>query len=230
MLPRLSVILVVKNGAPFFEPALASVRAQTLQPYEIIVVDGRSTDNSPDVARAYGARVIIQTDDGLPNARNLGIAHATGDYLAFLDGDDLWDPTKLELQREAMQADPTLAYTTTLVQFRVQDDASPEWRARATAEFTRSVPSTSALCARRELFQQLGLFDPTFALCCDPEWFTRARDAHIPTLVLPHILTYKRLHAKNLSNRTDLTRQYMFRVARESIARQQAANPLRPNV
>ena len=94
MPPRLSAILVVKNGAPYFRAALESVRAQTVPPYEIIVVDGRATDDSPEVARALGARVLVQPDDGLPNARNLGIAHSSGDYLAFLDSDDLWAPTK----------------------------------------------------------------------------------------------------------------------------------------
>lgn len=230
MSSRISAILVVKNGAPFFRTALESVRAQTVPPHEIIVVDGRSTDDSPEVARAFGARLVIQPDDGLPNARNLGIAHSTGDYLAFLDSDDLWAPTKLEFQLQAMQADPTLAYTTTLVQFLVQDDASPEWRERADTAFTRTVPMTSALLARREFFQQFGAFDPSFALCCDPELFTRARDAQISTLTLPHVLTYKRLHGKNLSNRTTLTRHYMFRVARDSIARQKRAGATMSNV
>lgn len=223
MSSRLSVILVVKNGAPFFRAALESVRAQTLPPDEIIVVDGCSTDGSPEIARALGARVLVQQDDGLPNARNLGIAHSSGDYIAFLDADDLWAPTKLELQQQAMETDATLAYTTTLVQFLVQDDALPEWRSRAETEFTRAVPTTSALLARREFFQQVGVFDPSYALSCDPELFTRARDAHVPTLTLPHVLTYKRLHGKNLSNRPDLTRHYMFRVARDSIARQKRA-------
>lgn len=223
MSSRLSVILVVKNGAPFFQAALESVRAQTLPPDEIIVVDGCSTDDSTEIARALGARVLVQQDDGLPNARNLGIAHSSGDYIAFLDADDLWAPTKLELQQQAMETDATLVYTTTLVQFLVQDDALPEWRSRAESEFTRAVPTTSALLARREFFQQVGVFDPSYALSCDPELFTRARDAHVPTLTLPHVLTYKRLHGKNLSNRPDLTRHYMFRVARDSIARQKRA-------
>jgi glycosyltransferase involved in cell wall biosynthesis len=205
------------------------VRAQTVPPHEILVVDGRSTDDTPAVAREFGARLVTQTDDGLPSARNLGIANASGDLIAFLDGDDLWAPQKLELQLAAMRADPALEYTTTLVQLVLNDDASPEWRARAGVELVRSVPTTSSLVARRELFQRLGTYDPGFMLSCDPDWFTRARDANISTRTIPHVLTYKRLHGKNLSNLSALTRHDMFRVARDSIARQRDAGTARPD-
>jgi glycosyltransferase involved in cell wall biosynthesis len=97
----ISVVIPTYNGARFLPATLASVRAQTRQPREIIVVDDGSTDESAAVATALGAKVIRQANGGICAARNTGILAATEPYIALLDHDDSWMPSKLERQYAA---------------------------------------------------------------------------------------------------------------------------------
>lgn len=100
--PAVSVIVPVHNVAAVLEPCLDSLLKQTLRDLEILVVDDGSTDESGRIADAYAARypdrlrVLHKTNGGLGDARNHGIAHARGEYLAFVDGDDLVAPAMLE--------------------------------------------------------------------------------------------------------------------------------------
>ena len=118
--PRVSVITVVKNGERYLAEAVQSVLNQTYQPDEIIVVDGQSTDQTAIIARSFTqVRYILQPDQGLANARNLGIDAAQGTFIAFLDHDDLWTTGKLETQMEFMAERPDLLYTTIRMRFAV---------------------------------------------------------------------------------------------------------------
>lgn len=220
--PRVSVITVVKNGERYVGEALQSILAQTLTPYEIIVVDGQSTDQTAAVVRSFAAvRLIEQSNQGLANARNIGLDVAQGDWIAFLDHDDVWAADKLQIQVQAMQAQPDLAYTTTWLQFIRETDATvrPDWDATTLAQ-TRDGSTPSALLARRAVFEEVGRFDPAYTIGCDADWFTRARDYGVPTLSVPRVLLYKRLHQFNLSHHAALNRQEMFRIARASLLRQ----------
>ena len=94
----ISVVVPAWNCERYLPDALASVEAQSRQPAEVLVVDDASTDTSADVARGLGARVIRLERNGGPSAaRNAGIRAASGDLIAFLDGDDWWEPDHLEL-------------------------------------------------------------------------------------------------------------------------------------
>ncbi len=105
----ISVVVPTYNRGPLVRSTLDSVLAQTLPPLEVIVVDDGSTDGTPDWIEAhYGTRVrvIRQDNGGVARARNLGLERACGEFIAFLDHDDLWLPSKLSLQLEAMQSNP----------------------------------------------------------------------------------------------------------------------------
>jgi glycosyltransferase involved in cell wall biosynthesis len=97
---RVSVVLPAYNVAPYLAETLDSVLAQTHAAHEIIVVDDGSPDESADIAARYGARVrlIRQRNRGIGAARNSGAAAATGDWLVFLDGDDVLEPDALAQQ------------------------------------------------------------------------------------------------------------------------------------
>lgn len=103
--PTISVVIPCYNAAPFLAAAIDSTLGQTSPPLEVIVVDDGSTDDSARIAQEYGppVRVIRQTNQGESAARNRGIAAARGDWVAFLDADDLWVPTKLERQIDAIR-------------------------------------------------------------------------------------------------------------------------------
>jgi glycosyltransferase involved in cell wall biosynthesis len=220
--PRVSVITVVKNGERYLAEAVQSVLNQTYQPDEIIVVDGQSTDQTAFIARSFTqVRYILQPDQGLANARNLGIDAAQGTFIAFLDHDDLWTTGKLETQMEFMAERPDLLYTTIRMRFAVEPGAPV--RSKREQEMLanpRDGSTPSALVARRAAFEVIGRFNPDYSIGCDADWFTRARDQNVPTAVLPQVLLYKRLHQKNLSVNAAVNRQEMFLIASESIRRQ----------
>jgi glycosyltransferase involved in cell wall biosynthesis len=100
MPPRVSVIITTYNHEAFIANAVQSVLRQTYTDYELIVVDDGSVDGTLEQVSRFGDRVslISQPNQGVPVSRNTGIRHARGEFVAFLDGDDLWEPEKLECQ------------------------------------------------------------------------------------------------------------------------------------
>lgn len=107
--PSISVVIPVFNRGPLIGPTLDSVLNQTLAAGEILVVDDGSTDGSADWIEAHyrgRVRVIRQSNGGVARARNRGLEEARGDFLAFLDHDDLWRPDKLRAQSEALREHP----------------------------------------------------------------------------------------------------------------------------
>jgi len=99
-MPAITVVISTFNYGRFLEEAIQSVLAQSFRDFEVIVVDGGSTDNTREVVGRFGAQLrFLQVPSRWPNrSRNAGIAAATGDFIAFLDADDKWLPQKLELQ------------------------------------------------------------------------------------------------------------------------------------
>ncbi|HEX3969464.1 MAG TPA: glycosyltransferase family A protein [Edaphobacter sp.] len=110
MRTKVTVVIPAYNAELYLGETIASVLAQTVQPYEVIVVDDGSKDGTESVVRSFGDRIryIKQQNQGISGARNTAIHEATGDWIAFLDADDLMSPRKLELQIAAIEANPQL--------------------------------------------------------------------------------------------------------------------------
>jgi len=106
----ISVVIPTCNQALYLREAIDSALAQTLPPFEVIVVDDGSTDGTPAILSEYGGRIrtIRQANAGVAAARNTGMAAATGAYIAFLDSDDAWALDKLERQAARFKTDPGL--------------------------------------------------------------------------------------------------------------------------
>src|SRR5215469_6419121 len=102
MLPLVSVVIVNHNYGRYLGECIDSVLAQTYRRIETIVVDDGSADNSLEVLRSYSNRITVvsQSNQGPSAARNAGIARSTGEWIAFLDSDDLWLPEKIREQSE----------------------------------------------------------------------------------------------------------------------------------
>ncbi len=109
-MPLVSIIMPAYNSREFIGEALDSIAGQTISDYEVIVIDDGSTDNTAQIAIEHpiGVNLIKQTNRGPAAARNLGVSDSTGKFVAFLDADDLWKPTKLEKQLALFKADPEL--------------------------------------------------------------------------------------------------------------------------
>jgi glycosyltransferase involved in cell wall biosynthesis len=116
--PLVSVIMIFLNEERFIQEAIASVFAQTYEKWELLLVDDGSTDDSTRIAQSHAAQYPEKVrylehkshqNRGMSTSRNLGIAHAKGEYVAFLDADDVWLPHKLEQQAGIMATRPDAA-------------------------------------------------------------------------------------------------------------------------
>jgi glycosyltransferase involved in cell wall biosynthesis len=201
--PVVSCIVPVYNGEAYIGEALDSILAQTWRPLEIIVVDDGSTDGSAAVAEAYGAivRVIKQANAGCAAARNAGVAAATGEFVAFLDADDLWHPEKLDRQMARFAERPDLDYSVTHVQNFWQDDVREEEERHRGHKRAQPIPGYvhGTLLCRRSSFDTLGLFETGVNHGDAVVWFLRARESGAKGELLPDVLMRRRLHAENRS-------------------------------
>lgn len=109
---KTSVVIPAFNAERTIRRAIDSVLEQNLLPFEIIVVDDGSTDSTKELAESYGGitKCISQCNAGVSTARNVGIDAAKGEWIAFLDADDVWFPDRLRLQSEIVQRHPGLAW------------------------------------------------------------------------------------------------------------------------
>lgn len=222
--PRVSVILIVRNGARFIAEALESVLRSELRPIEILVIDGGSTDPTLEIAARFPlVTPVHQWSDGIAAAYNEGIELSRGEFLAFISHDDRWLPGKLDRQVGYMLDHPELLYTVCHVQHVLEPDAEipPGFR---TELLGRPVPGLimEALVARRTCFELAGRLDSTFQVSEDTDWFARARDFGLPMAVLPETLVQKRVHGSNASLIEPRINDLLLRVLRRSIGRKRA--------
>ena len=171
-----SIIVPAYNISQHIQETLDSILAQTFTDYEIIIIN----DGSPDTAELervlepYKGRFVYlkQPNRGVSAARNHGIRHARADYIAFLDGDDLWKPEFLKKQVEAMQRDPSLdlIYTDSII-FGPTPSAGRRYMELNPSERPVTLESllarranviTSCVLARRSAILDAGLFDEDY--------------------------------------------------------------------
>ncbi|UCH20443.1 MAG: glycosyltransferase [Deltaproteobacteria bacterium] len=211
--PIVSVIIPTYNRSGMLTEAIDSVLAQDFTDFELIVVDDGSTDDTPRILKAYGAKikVIAQRSAGVSAARNRGIAASSGRFIAFLDSDDLWLPNKLTIQIDFFKTTPAaLICQTEEIWVRNGVRVNPKERHRKYSGmiFERSLAlclvSPSAVMARRSLFGQFGLFDESLPACEDYDMWLRV-SCRCPIYLIKSPLIIKRGgHADQLSRRPAL--------------------------
>jgi glycosyltransferase involved in cell wall biosynthesis len=224
---RISCIVPVFNGERYLAETLDSVLAQTHSPFEVLVVDDGSTDGSAKLAGSYDApvRCLSQPNAGHAAARNRGIAAAGGDFVAFVDADDLWHPEKLARQLQRFDARPELGVVFTHLENFWSPDADPE--SRPSDDATRPVPGYTSvtMLARRELFDGVGLLDASLQHGNDRDWFCRAAEHGVVMEMMPDVLVQRRLHASNRSAALgNNSRAEYLRILKASLDRRRAAD------
>lgn len=214
-----SVIIPVYNGESFLGAALDSALAQGQRPLEVLVVDDGSTDGSAAVAESRaGVRCLRIEHSGVSTARNRGIAEAAGEWLAFLDADDVWLPEKLAIQVAASQSMPDVSIFLGMKRIRIEAPA-PAWYDGPGdgAELVSYEPSVWLV--KRDCFESAGLFDPTMAIGEDTDWLAHAADAGLRMYVCPEVLTERRIHRANASGVKYDRKGLMLSILRDSVHR-----------
>jgi glycosyltransferase involved in cell wall biosynthesis len=203
-----SVVIPCYNGERYLDEAIASVRAQTAGPVEIIVVDDGSTDGSGGIAKAAGVRYVRQDNAGVAAALNHGLRIASGPLIAFLSADDIWKPHKLALQRAALGAAENRLAFGHMLHF-ISPELSPDIAAGLVAP-SDPMPAFSAgtLLARLDVFRTVGFFNESFAVGEFLDWFGRAKDAGLDIIMLPDVVSMRRVHRSNHSTGALKTRSY----------------------
>lgn len=198
-LPLVSVIVPVYNGAAFIHSALASITAQSYANLELLVVDDGSTDNTRAVVtKGFPAlQYLYQANRGPAAARNLGLHHATGDFIAFLDADDLWPRGRLshhlQLFADFPLADIVIGPTRMIL---YQESGKSEEAVLPAPMIQHQVGSATY---RRRVFEQVGNFDATLWLGEDAEWFRRALGTSTKIQITAEIALDYRLRPGSLS-------------------------------
>ena len=219
--PFVSVIMAVKNGERFLNEAIESVLAQDYQPFEIIVIDGQSTDSSATIAKSYPSiRYILQSGKGIADAYNIGVEAAKGEMISFLSHDDIWSPNKLSVQLNYFLEHPEIQYVVAKIKYFLHEGHSvpPNFM----VEFfdgTHTGIIMETLVVRRRLFNVIGNFDVGYENAEDTDWFARAIDFGIPMAVVPEVLLLKRVHDQNLSLNFGGNNRLILKAMRQSINR-----------
>ena len=193
-----SCIVPVHNGAAFISQAIDSILAQHGAQLELIVVDDGSTDGSGDIAATYdGVVVHRQPQGGVAAARNAGLNLATGDFIAFLDADDLWLPGKLAAQLAAIgNADYVL---TNVRHVKTDPDGRLPADMGASTGEEKLGQLMQCMLARRAAFERVGQLDTRTTTRADQDWFLRATEAGLRHVVVDAVLTIRRIHGANHS-------------------------------
>lgn len=214
--PKVSVIIPTYNRAAFLKEAIESVLDQTLEDFELIIVDDGSTDSTGIVAQSFhDSRTIYlyQKNQGVAKARNVGVASSKAPFIAFLDSDDTWLPKKLETQAAFLgeHSDISICQTEELwVRRGVRVNPCAKHKKASGWIFEKCLPlcivSPSAVMMRRGAFDALGGFDETFPACEDYDlWLRAALAFEIHTLDEP-LIVKRGGHADQLSRQWGLDR------------------------
>ncbi|MCG6899247.1 MAG: glycosyltransferase [Gammaproteobacteria bacterium] len=196
---NISVIIPTWNRARRLARALQSVFAQRLLPAEVIVVDDGSTDDTHRLVHRQfpEARYLYQPHNGVSSARNTGIHAATGDWIALLDSDDRWQPEKLALQAQSVQAHPEykICHCDEIwIRNGLRVNPMKKHAKRGGNIFRHCLPlcviSPSAVMIQRDLFAEVGLFDERLPACEDYDLWLRIC-ARYPVLYIDKPLLIK---------------------------------------
>lgn len=219
MARRVTVVIPAYNAAQYLRLTIDSVLAQTVGDVEVIVVDDGSTDDTLRIARSYGppVRTVAQSNAGPAEARNTGLSHAGGEFVAFLDSDDLWAPRFLERVVAVLDANPRIGYAYAWAQFIDETGAllPGQIRSRPRRDMVRQILCSGCFALlsmtlfRVSTLQAVGGLTAGLRQAEDWDLFLRMASAGIAVAYVPEVLVEKRLRANSLS--ADVERSLRWR-------------------
>ncbi len=206
-MPTVSVIIHTYNNEKFISETIKSVLNQTYNDYEIIVVDDGSVDGTRNALLPYMQRIRYhyKENGGIASAKNSGISLSKGEFVAFLDHDDLWVPEKLKIQIEYFNENPSVGLVyAKYTSFRNGNElrTKPEkgysgWIFKKL--LSKSIIQTSTVMVKRECLNAVGPYDESFALGDEYDMFLRI-SKRFQCGFVDYELTKYRMHDTNASN------------------------------
>lgn len=204
------MIIPVYNGERFLKEAIDSVRIQTTEPLDVIVVDDGSTDRSVEIASSYGSQVRIvqhEKNRGPSAARNTGIRLALHDVVAFLDADDLWKKDALHRRIEMLERDPRVSVVLGHVERTIQKDVPIVCSSLGSAIF------------RKTVFETVGLLDERLRFGEDVDFFLRIKETALKIGIIPQTVQIYRIHDENSTRNIDPYETGLLQILHRSIRR-----------
>jgi glycosyltransferase involved in cell wall biosynthesis len=222
---QISIIIPTYNAAKTITETIASVQKQTIDDWELIVVNDGSTDDTLKVLnRIEDSRLTILSVDngGVAEARNLGLSRATGEYIAFLDADDLWVADKLELQLQALKENPQAIVAYSWTCFMDEQKSGYVYHASSSYKYQGNVyprlliadfiHSGSNTLIRKQALDSVGGFDSDCNGCEDWDLWLRLAAVGDFTVVPKHQIIYRRAMGSTTSNVEKMYTQALFAV------------------
>jgi glycosyltransferase involved in cell wall biosynthesis len=219
----------VFNGERFIDDALASVAAQRVGRLQIIIVSDASPDNSIAAAEAWRSRLEVighsmiviehETNAGVAQARNTGIAASTSGLIAFLDQDDLWDTDHLAILHTALGrsgADIALGGVTFV---DLNSEANRPWIRDEWFAHDHAGHVCGAVLARRSGLDRIGTFDPSKTGSDDLDWFMRLRDSDVRVVETLTVVLRRRIHETNQSRQVEHHAEKLLAAVRDHLER-----------
>lgn len=223
--PTVTAAIPVRDGEAYLGEAIESVLAQSRPCDQVVVVDNGSADRSAEIARSFGSAVELVSEPrpGIGAARNAALRAARGECIAFLDADDLWEPSKTELQLAALERTPEVE----LVFGHVLQFVSPDLReGEAVALRVPRDPQPGlyigAMLARREAVDAIGPWPEDVRVSDGLSFLLRARELGLDQTMLSETVTRRRIHGANHSFRNRDQRAEFARHLKRSLDRKRA--------
>jgi glycosyltransferase involved in cell wall biosynthesis len=213
MKPAVTVVIPAYNAEHYIAATLDSVLNQTFSNFEILVVDDGSIDQTIEIVEGYAAQdkrvhlMISPVNQGVSNARNLGIRKATGEWVAFLDADDIWLPQKLEVHVRHLSANPDLGMSFAKVEYISSDGVKSGKVAHLRLKqvkpqhlyYENLTCTPSNVVARRSALDQVGGFERDLRGFEDMDLSLRISCAGWHVEGLDQVLVYYRTHPNGIS-------------------------------
>ena len=201
ILPLISIIIPTFNSEKYLSFALESINEQTFKNYEIIVIDGGSTDQTGEILKKHPkVTTFHQKSRGLPGAWNEGIVQSNGDFIALLDSDDIWLPHTLSAHMAAFQSNPHLDISLGHVEFFLDQPGNiPVGFKTSLLQKSHLGNMPGCFLGKRSIFDQLGLFETHWKVASDLIWFSQMRKSSASIYELNQVVLKKRVHNTNLS-------------------------------
>jgi glycosyltransferase involved in cell wall biosynthesis len=218
----ISVIIPVYNAGRMLGEAVASVLAQTRVPDEVLVVDDGSTDGASDqVCRDYpDIKILRQANAGCSSARNNGIVHSKGNWLVFLDADDLLVTGAIESHLACLMAHPEAW----IVWGQSEVMRPTSHGGFELTGYRRTLLHLSSMFFRRDAFSCIGLFDINLRRSEDMDWLARAKEAGLRVVRQDQVVHLYRHHANGLSSDTTAMQQSVVSTVKNALRRRR--NPV----